>query len=1753
MLAAKRTPHPLRKGLSILFKSLLVLVLLVLAAVAGSLIWLRTDHAAAFLADTAVDLLAGQGLRLELGTVSGPLPGELHITGIRLYDDKGLLFKADALTLQTRLRALLSATLEIPSIRLDAPELVRLPDLPASETPAEPSAGIPVLPVDIILGELAVTDGKLHVTALAPPANGQQDGEAPDKAGLMARDAPAASTSPQAVPQPSPQTPPPQTNDAPLTDPILFFHASAKAALRGSALSTELEAALKDASDQGLSVTLTLGAGVDSFFQTTGAAAGEPAAQAASGRAASDSLSLSITAEEWRDGPLARILALRDLPGYKLSFTGEGPVSDWQGRLSLALDAAVAPSGGAGATPSASVSGTFMRTGANFSLRCATGSFWRDLVVAPSFTLTLDSATQPGANAPPVVATILGQGLTARASVQGSAGNNYAAALSMDSPVARVSLDNLRLFPYEESAATDAPVWRHADGSAAVLGTGISATLSAQLPDPHALAPLLGGSPLPLDELSLESRLQALLGIGFTGIKADGSLGARSGEEQFTAEYAVEAAQEDALLALRAFTLEGLGLHASATGALDTEDGSAKAVAVLRAQDHAAWQELLARLADASGQAGGREFLGGSIQLDAELELPGASGMLPAGALTSGAVVPGQEASGLLRLAATDMRWPSAQLAALLGSSVTASAHLSGGAGVPYSLRLESLEAGLVSASGNASVTPHGPLEARFTALLKDLAPLAPEEGTLSGPLRLECSAGGTVDAPTVDLTVHSAGLTLPQGTLRDVTLRAEAEAALGPEQNHGEGTLALDIGNSPGGPLNLAGRWNLSLPTSSSVTPLPMTASVRDFTLRGAGMEARATLDMTLDAAAPHPEAASSGSAAGMSQAPSPAPPALSGTASLHIRDWSRLAALIGSPLAGLPASVDLSLSHTAGNQSASLKASLPALRMQDAEAPEPAVSLREVSIDASASNLYSALSMDLALRTGSGRAGPLRWSSGTGSVKGASGSGEFALALRREQGASRQTQGRKQAAPRGGRAASNDRLALQGRYDLSKPEIILNTLAMREPRSQTGLELRQPLHISLGDGILISGADLAFQPAGRLTAEAAFSPGTMRLKANLEALPFTVGKLFTDAFLPDGVLAAQADFSMAQGHPQGSFAVQSRISATRSVSGAAPLRTSVAVSGASAPDAASQQGQAARTSGAGDSGAEVFALDLQGSLAAAPGQSAVASSGVRSLPGLLWLRGNGSFGSSRKGAEQREGSIAFQLPLRAAANGLPLPDAAAPLAARVAWNGPVETLWQAVPLPDRYLSGPALFDINVTGTLNAVIPKVSAFLGGVSYRDVPNGILISGIDLEARNTEKGDIHALLAAKDGQSGSLAMEAFVEGLQGKGAPVVKLRGQLDKFRPLHRDDLDIILSGIFGLNGPADTVAVTGDILVQHGELMLSGGLGGSVPVLEVIHKRGDGRDADTGDVTRQPPEATKNGNAEMPPAVAKAPRPQSAAAAVPDEEETLLPQGPSLNIRARVPREFYIRGSGIDSEWAGDLRVKGTLAEPSLVGSLHPVRGYFEFLSRTFAFTGGAITFDGGRDINPLLGLVLTYEGPDITARIRTAGTAKSPRLHMESTPPLPEDEVLAHVLFGKRTSELSRFEAIQLANSMAQLAGGKPLTPDVISGVRKKTGLDMLRIGSSDGADQRATSGQSGEGNLGAPTGTAAEGSTGSPTLEAGKYINDSIYVGVEQGFGDEGTAVRVEVELRPNISLEGKSSATASEIGLGWKMDY
>jgi translocation and assembly module TamB len=278
--------------------------------------------------------------------------------------------------------------------------------------------------------------------------------------------------------------------------------------------------------------------------------------------------------------------------------------------------------------------------------------------------------------------------------------------------------------------------------------------------------------------------------------------------------------------------------------------------------------------------------------------------------------------------------------------------------------------------------------------------------------------------------------------------------------------------------------------------------------------------------------------------------------------------------------------------------------------------------------------------------------------------------------------------------------------------------------------------------------------------------------------------------------------------------------------------------------------------------------------------------------------------------------------------------------------------------------------------------------------------------------------------------------------------------------------------------------------------------------------------------------------------------------------------QGPALmaatlNITVTLPGQTFVRGRGLDSEWRGRLVVSGTPAAPSITGRLDVVRGTYDLVGKTFVLSQGTITFLGGRTIDPIINIQATAQSSDITAMVALTGTATQPTIKLTSSPALPNDEILARLLFGTSMSQIGPAQGVEIASAAASLAGGDAL--DVLGKLRRGLGLDRLGLGSAPGsvvpgigvpALSSASGPATGFGATPLAPGTSSGALAGGTALNAGKYVANGVYVGVSQGLQPGSSTANVTIDVTRHISVDteaGQMSGAGIGIGVNWKLDY
>ncbi len=191
----------------------------------------------------------------------------------------------------------------------------------------------------------------------------------------------------------------------------------------------------------------------------------------------------------------------------------------------------------------------------------------------------------------------------------------------------------------------------------------------------------------------------------------------------------------------------------------------------------------------------------------------------------------------------------------------------------------------------------------------------------------------------------------------------------------------------------------------------------------------------------------------------------------------------------------------------------------------------------------------------------------------------------------------------------------------------------------------------------------------------------------------------------------------------------------------------------------------------------------------------------------------------------------------------------------------------------------------------------------------------------------------------------------------------------------------------------------------------------------------------------------------------------KNAPAAVREQEEAIRPaaagsgggSGLNLDLTVNAPQQIFVRGRGLDAELGGSIRLTGPLASPRAIGQFTLRRGRLAILGKRLAFTRGTLGFSGS--LIPTLDLAAESTASGATVTINVTGLATNPKFNFSSSPSLPQDEVLARLVFGRSMSNLSPLQIAQLADAAAQLAGGGGST-SLLETLRGKVGVDDLDV---------------------------------------------------------------------------------------------
>mgnify|MGYP001391513875 CR=1 FL=1 len=221
-----------------------------------------------------------------------------------------------------------------------------------------------------------------------------------------------------------------------------------------------------------------------------------------------------------------------------------------------------------------------------------------------------------------------------------------------------------------------------------------------------------------------------------------------------------------------------------------------------------------------------------------------------------------------------------------------------------------------------------------------------------------------------------------------------------------------------------------------------------------------------------------------------------------------------------------------------------------------------------------------------------------------------------------------------------------------------------------------------------------------------------------------------------------------------------------------------------------------------------------------------------------------------------------------------------------------------------------------------------------------------------------------------------------------------------------------------------------------------------------------------------------------------------------------------ALDITLNAPNAIFVRGRGVDAELGGTIRVTGTTQNPVVSDGFDLIRGRLSLLNRRLDFSRGRITFGGA--LVPIIDLQAQTSAGATAITIALEGVANDPQVKLSSTPELPQDEILAQLLFNQSSSNLSALQIAQLADAVLQLTGGTDQS--LFSSIRSALGIDNLDLSTDD---------------------------AGNTSVSVGKYLNNNTYVEIEQSR-DTGTRANVNIDIGRNFILKGSAGSRGEASG-------
>ena len=332
----------------------------------------------------------------------------------------------------------------------------------------------------------------------------------------------------------------------------------------------------------------------------------------------------------------------------------------------------------------------------------------------------------------------------------------------------------------------------------------------------------------------------------------------------------------------------------------------------------------------------------------------------------------------------------------------------------------------------------------------------------------------------------------------------------------------------------------------------------------------------------------------------------------------------------------------------------------------------------------------------------------------------------------------------------------------------------------------------------------------------------------------------------------------------------------------------------------------------------------------------------------------------------------------------------------------------------PDLTASGSASFQVEAHGPLERpnLAGRIDFQNGAISLGDLPNGLSQLHGTLEF-NQNRLEVKNLTAMSGG--GLLSVGGYLAYQHGLFADLAVTGKQVHIRYP---EGVSSLADATLRLAGPQNNLLLSGDVLVTRFSVS---------PDLDLA--------------------ALASGTGS----------PVQAAAA---------PQAPSNHVRldVHVVSTPQLSFQNAFAKLAGnvDLRLRGTLASPSLLGRVTITEGSALIAGTRYDLERGDVTFNNPLRIEPIIDLSATAHVEDYDISLGLHGSPQKLAVSYRSDPPLPESDVVSMLALGHTASQQRLYTQQQeqsLANPTDALLGGA-LNATVSNRVQKLFGAGSVKV---------------------------------------------------------------------------------------------